>query len=421
MEKYNLIKDIEPIKIEKINRKKFRFFICEECGEEYNLNIYQYKNKKKYNIPNLCFICADKRKRAKQSKSAIRRFSNMTKEEKEKYANKQRNYYNNLTSEEKEAWAQRSRDQYTNMTPEQKELNRIRLIKIAKDYRDNMSKEEKEIESKRMSERNIEWHKNMTKEQKEEKNRKISIRQLQYYINMTNEEKEARSKKLSLAQLQRHKNMSKEEKEEINKKKSISLKNYYNDLPKEEWQENKRQIAIENNRKRLLDKEVLGKEIDVNDKGVPNKLELEFKNILDKYNIEYLTQMSNENIHKDFNTIFPYNPIYKTDRIEGTHTWDFLIYLEKEILPIFVDIDGRSHNENINKKIHSYHNKFTYKEIDLNKFNDSQRPYQIDDNKAFIVEALEGKLLEDINVVCIENNKVINNIKFIDFIKYLIE
>ena len=37
MKNYNLIKDINPIKIEKINNDKMLFFICEKCCKEYTL------------------------------------------------------------------------------------------------------------------------------------------------------------------------------------------------------------------------------------------------------------------------------------------------------------------------------------------------------------------------------------------------
>ena len=175
MEKYNLIKNMEPVKIEKSrnNRISIRYFICEKCNKEYSLNSEQYRSRKRQNNFNLCFDCT-------QNRVAKLRSENRKK------------------------------------------------------YHDNLSEEQKIERNKKLKQQVIDRHKNMSKEQKNEISKKISIA---------------------------YQNKTQEEKEEINKKRSISLKNYYNNLYKEEWQEWKRQISIGRNRNKLLDKEVLRKEI----------------------------------------------------------------------------------------------------------------------------------------------------------------
>ena len=96
MKKYNLIKDIEPVRVEGKGINIIRVFICEECGVKYGLNYNQYRHRINRNSVNLCFKCI----KEYVIENLKERNLNMTKGQKEKRSRKRQHTMNNKSIEE---------------------------------------------------------------------------------------------------------------------------------------------------------------------------------------------------------------------------------------------------------------------------------------------------------------------------------
>ena len=130
-----------------------------------------------------------------------------------------------------------------------------------------------------------------------------------------------------------------------------------------------------------------------------------FKNILYENNIKYILQWYNITSYPYFNKLFPYNPYLNTNRVSPFHKWDFLI----QLIPnhkIFIDIDGSMHNPNKPKSFITSNNQY----LDL------QRPYQTDNNQAYIILAYNDKIDNKILVLDLKTGFKFSFNSFIDIL-----
>ena len=268
-------------------------------------------------------------------------------------------------------------------------------------------------EKKIRSERAIKQWEIMDNKIIEDRNKKISTAQIKRYKNL-NERKKASENyvnqwtlakdDIEKEKIRKHlikiaqdswNNLSDEEKD-LRKK---NLKDYWNNLSDEEY--------IQWNQKRIE-----GIENSIKNKKYWNN-ELTFIEDLWALCIKFDHQWYNKIKHKDFDKLFPNNPITGNQFVNHYHCWDFKLNLKQK--SILVDIDGSIHNLLLGKFILS-------NEIDKSleiKFNDSKRSYQTDGLDAYIIQCYDDKLTNDTKVLCLKDNKEMSYKDFINEIKFL--
>ena len=109
--------------------------------------------------------------------------ANMTEEQKQRYAEKQRQRWANRTEEEKQRQKEKTRERYVSRSEEINEAARQRWA--------NMTEEGRELKK----EQNRQWRANMTEERKQQRYK----RNRQWFANMTEEQKEQYSKRTAVS------------------------------------------------------------------------------------------------------------------------------------------------------------------------------------------------------------------------------
>lgn len=388
---------------------KFYVLKCEQCGKEYELNKNTYNDRKRHNRPNLCHDCM-KIYISKQRSIIATEYNKthvMSEEERKLHSEKIKNgmanmskeSYNlmcknqskgqqkrraNMTKEEKQALDDLIRNGIHNMSQEAKENHRIN-VGLAK--REEWTKKSLE-EIKNFSDSIKQGLANMSQEAKKQHNINLSIAGKKIYNEKSDEEKLKQIAPL----LKYHKNLSKEEEIAYNHLISVGLEKHWENISYNEFIDIMYKMAINQNLKSNSEKLFR-----------LTKTELQFKEILDHYNIEYKVLYYNTKIFPGFRKNFPVNPITGSERISPYHEWDFMILLKNK--KIFVDIDGSHHDPKFYKE-----DSFT-----INQFNDSQRPYQTDYYSAFVVQCYNDNLdynSKVVNISYMEDCYTVSN--FID-------
>ena len=144
--------------------------------------------------------------------------------------------------------------------------------------------------------------------------------------------------------------------------------------------------------------------------------EIEFLDDLLGLCILYTHPYMNQIKHKDFDKLFPNNPITGSPSVEYQHLWDFKLNLKQK--SILVDIDGSIHYNESYKRYSPYIDK-EYSMLDYIKFNDSKRSYQTDGLDAYIIQCYDDKLTNDTKVLHLQTNKEMSYKDFINEIKFL--
>ena len=134
---------------------------------------------------------------------------------------------------------------------------------------------------------------------------------------------------------------------------------------------------------------------------IPNKNESSLIEYFNEYGIKFEYQFPSTEVHPDFYTTFPENPITHSKFVNPFHFWDFLVQLNDHY--IFVDIDG---------SVHDSKNKTT----GITEFNDSKRPYQTDGLDAYAILCYNDHLTFDTEVININTN---SKMSFKDFLTML--
>ena len=262
----------------------------------------------------------------------------------------------------------------------------------------------------------------LTKEDKLNSNKKISISMKSFLNTLSYEEKLNRVKPANDGNKIKFSNLSKEEIDNLmsfawnghqqwfdnlsdielsehNNKISLSLIKFVNNQTYDDFIKIKYTEAINCNLKNVKD---YNKEDYTNTEWI-------FKEILEKYKIEYRYQYYNLQIHPNFNKLFPTNPFSKRGNRDGYvspyHQWDFLIKLYNK--DIFVDIDGSIHDFNKIKDNDSFVKSYTH-------FSDQQRLYQTDNYNAYIVKCYNNKINDNTLVLDIQHNYTIYMETFIN-------
>jgi hypothetical protein len=129
----------------------------------------------------------------------------------------------------------------------------------------------------------------------------------------------------------------------------------------------------------------------------PTSIEVEFMDLLKQNGIDYTFQYRSNQVHPDFVTLFPRNPVTGVEFVNPYHNWDFILNVNGR--NILIDVDGTMHFKESFKRIHPFTNK-TYSVLEYTKFNDSKRPYQTDGIDAYVVECPDDYVHEK----CIVSN-----------------
>jgi hypothetical protein len=424
------------------NDKELIDVICEECGAIFKITIGSSKYRKRENLSNYCKNCISKHKSAKMKNS----WKNKSEEDIIDRNNKIKLTWVNKSPIELEAHRQQGKLNMINMSNEKKIIRGKKISLSKKKYWDSIDKNSLVERSKKISNANKNYYMNETLKDKE-----IRInKKKDFWKNTPIEQKELISNKLSATQRNYWDNISDEEYRKICtirknnwKNKDVKQLEYERELHRKIWENksindkekhsaiskiNSRKywdnLSIENYHEQCRLQSI---EFNNIDHGIPiEETEIYFANDLNKYNIKYKYQYSNEIKHKNFDTLFPYNPVLKTDKIDPHHEWDFIIYNKQNT--ILVDIDGSIHDK-IKTDYFIYKRNKRINLRDYIQFNDSQRPYQtitnIDDNiidlNAYIVIAYDDNINDDTLVYEIKNDVYMRYEEFLNHIKYLNE
>ncbi len=133
----------------------------------------------------------------------------------------------------------------------------------------------------------------------------------------------------------------------------------------------------------------------------PNQIESEFINMLTNRGLKYIFSWYNTQIHEDFNKLFDSKNPAGVKNNNPYHKWDFLIKLKSG--DILVDIDGSIHGPKNTGTITLWNDKkCLLKEII--DYQDSQRPYQTDGLKAYVIKAHYDIISDDSEVLGLHDN-----------------
>lgn len=152
------------------------------------------------------------------------------------------------------------------------------------------------------------------------------------------------------------------------------------------------EIALSHNQNRSM-----GKELTQN----PNPLEIELIHKFQANGIKHIYSWYSTKLHPEFNETFEGKDPAMVTNINPYHKWDFLIETTTE--KILVDLDGTIHGPNTAGIVTLWNDeKCSLKESTA--FKDSQRPYQTDGLKSYIIKAYDGKLSDDVEVFGLHDN-----------------
>lgn len=439
---------------------------CCDCGKDIKISWYTYKMKEDKTIWR-CDECNAKY----QSKLGKEYWNNKTDEEKKLHSEKSKEQWKDLTPEqkrEKQKYMTEGHAQYFSNEEKVKEFGNKVSSSLLK-YFENESEEEKEkrintqkeIANQKTYKEKIEhlkpahtvrneYYKNRTEEERLADNKKISKGQLRHFENESEESKQRRSDIM----IERYVNMSEEEKKEFSEsiikglanrpeedkinqyeKISKSLINFHKDDTPEErklmtkaardayrnWLDNLSDDEKNKWLKPMLDANELWRENltyddfilimeklsttinnrsnEEKNKDIDSPSELQFIEILNKEKLPYNIHYYNTTINPRFKELFPWNHYKKTENISPYHEWDFMI--KTKLHDIFVDVDGSIHKptRSTSKAVIDFNNSIL--------FNDSQRPYQRDNNQAYVILAYNDKIDDYTTVIRLDKEEKI--------------
>lgn len=321
-------------------------------------------------------ISDDKMEEYKQKQKDI--WNNLSEQDRFNQLSGLRNYWANASDEDLEMISQKKKDWWSSLAPDIKQSRIDKLSEFNRNLWESYSEDEREYRCKLVKD-GID---NMSAEDKASFAKIVGARRKMLWDVMTDDERTSFCNKLSDAQRNHWKNITPEKFEEWNKSRQIGYNSYLNNLG-----------------------------------FIPNKNEASFINDLKIYSIPFEYQYYNKTKHKDFDKLFPENPITGSALIDYMHAWDFKINtLNKSIL---IDIDGSIHEySSTSYPVTDYRgNKVILS--DLIKFNDSQRPYQTDGLDAYVIQCYDNKLTNDTKVLCLNTNEIITYKDFINILIYL--
>jgi ribosomal protein L21E len=297
-------------------------------------------------------------------------------EEKRNTRNKVQSTWRSKSSEELQEYAEMCRARTTEMWSNMSQEDRSKMYQLMKDaqrkYLDSLSDEELLSLKDKMSKRTKLYWESMNKEDRDLLIQRMSEGHKNQWAKLTMEERANISRKISEAQRKHWNNMTPEEFQRWNKSRAIAYNNYINS------------IGI-----------------------LPNKNEMDLIKHLDGLNYHY--QYHSTIKHKDFDTLFPSNPITGSNLVSPYHSWDFMILCK--IGDILIDIDGSIHNNESYERIHPLTG-VKYNILEYQKFNDSQRPYQTDGLDAYVIQCYDNDLNDNTPVISLSDNTSMDFKKF---------
>ena len=357
---------------------------CESCNKLFMIKKSLFMKRKRKHEKIICYECIKINTSIKKKNN----YTNMSLEEKAKH-NKNLLRYNDLNEDDKLKFRRRS-------------------SKTAQHYWDNITEEEHE---KRRNQGRKQWE-NLPEEEKKLHLKRLRTGHRNWYNNLSEEELRKLKKKHSDISTLMWINKSQQQKDlELNRLNS-DFRKWYDNLSQEELLERKekqRKARWENLSQEEFDLIMYKRNLSKKKNFAPT--ELEFINILNLNNIEFIPQYTNETIYPDFHKLFPNNPVTNGKFISPYHLWDFRLNLKQK--PILVDIDGSIHS-NIKTNYLVTINKKSFILSDFIQFNDSQRPYQTDGLDAYIIKCYNDNLYDkDVIVSNVQTNKDMNLNEFI--------
>ena len=345
---------------------------CEnpKCGVEFEILKNTYNNRKYGKIPMYCPDCMKKYRNACQSESLRKLYQSRTLEEKaaisEKLSKAAYKRYENPEEHEKTSLAALRR--YEDPKEHEKTSDAV------KEAQANMSEEDRQ----RMHENQVKsiietWNERGIEE------RKLHGEKVKAgHDKMTPEQKLRASENISRAQIKRFSSLSYEDKIRYDLQKAIKANECSGFEP----------IKFD------------------------TETERSFYWFMKDKNIGLWYHFYNTTIHPEFYKYFKDNPYSKYNYSSPFHEWDFKIFTYKT--PIFIDIDGPIHNKLLNDYIvtNKYDKKISI--TNMQKWYESQRPYQTDGYPAYAVLCYEG-FFDGFNKVI----DIYNPEKPMDFINFL--
>jgi len=302
--------------------------ICDRCKGQYQISKDNQRIRTKRNIPNLCQSCM--KEHTKLAKKNW--FSNLSKEDQEKFRQKHIDHYQNLSDQDKEKYAQRTKDQLSKRSKEEwnninkknskglkrhwrkvsdkDKMKRVTpMIKALKDKRDSLTDEEKSVIGRK-------WWINLSEEEKAIKRQELSQRMKEYNATLSMEEKLERSKAMS----QWHQNLSEEEKKELYKR----THKWYHDLTHDQ------KILY------AMEKQVLYDNLTNEQKATLIKKRLSSSGKNNLLHQKFEEMFSNSHLINEF-YLKPEIVLFTN---KSAHSWDYGIYNLSHELVAVVDLDG---------------------------------------------------------------------------------
>jgi len=272
-----------------------------------------------------------------------------------------RKWWDSLTPEEKEAHNDKIRDYYANMSTEDKKSLSDRI----KSYWQGLSQEAMDKVSMRASKHFTEYYKNLSDEVRSEISKRVSDHFKNYWSNLTDEERQLISERYSRQAKDQWDSMTPEQYEDWDSKRISGYAKY-------------------------LDKSPLSRN------------ESAFAELLNVHTILFEAGHYNISKHKDFDDMFPSNPVTGSQRISPYHCWDFLVNGNT-----LIDIDGSIHDPNQTNYDVTIPNGNKVLMSDYIQFKDSQRPYQTDDMDGYVVLCYDNNLIDDTLVLSFQTGEII--------------
>lgn len=399
-------------------------YICRVCGEKIIYKGRQlYRRQHSHLGTDICFKCAklDANKRISSSVKKLWKddeYKNRLIQSHKNYAkeclNEDPNYYRELSKrfwqlpkekidKRNKSISQSLKRYWSDLSDEERNERMEPLLNGLNLYWENISPEEKkeridkmfkglEVWKSNLSDEEISnlmnvfviWKNNLSDEELSQLKEKQRNSVINYFNNLSEKEKEARRIHLSEVAKKRWNDYSPEEKERRINILREAFTNYWNNLTPEEFSKW--------NLKRSINQGIVSTK--------PRDTEIEFMNLLKIFDIKYQFQYYNKIEHPDFKTIFPYNPITGSDKINPFHRWDFIVF--NDLGNVLIDIDGSIHTIKPGKTIINGLDIGAY-----NQFKDIQRLYQTDNLRAYIVLAYDDTLNMDTPVYSIQSQEII--------------
>lgn len=399
---------------------------CIDCGCEYTVSVYHFKNYSHQGKPFRCQPCykkwrkeewyknMDPKKKAEMSakRSGISKsiWENMDPNKKVDAHKKMAETRKNRTDEEKAATREKTRNTWKSKSPEEMaEHSRIRSINT-KAFWDSLSKEEYDNLCAKMSESQRAYFDNLTEEERRIRAKILRESSQDYWNNLPEEEYQLRILEMSENRKSEWNNaspeeiaqrihaisegrkrywekLSPEEKAEIGKQHS----EWWKGLSREAFQKSCYEVAIESN---------ANKNTNISD---GNRNELVILNELRIRGFDFNTQYYNTIKHNDFDKLFPRHPESNSVLINPYHPWDFVIHTHDG--DVLLDVDGSIHSIGpfIENKI----------------FSDSKRPYQTDGLPAYAILAYDDNITSSTPVLNISTGEKMDLKTFLNIISFM--